>query len=190
MKIMPGLAGVLLLVACSTPDGGADAADGGGVGAQAGSTADTDSGTDQTPTSALSYVAMAGASDLYEIQSSSLALQKAQDPQVRAFAQMMIDHHTGTTRQVTAAAQAAGLNPPPPSLMPMQANMIDQLRQAPAGSFDRTYIDQQRTAHRMALALHRTYAERGDTPQLRSAASGAVPIVQQHIERLERMPSG
>jgi putative membrane protein len=142
---------------------------------------------DMTPEAATPFVMMAGASDLYEIESSRLALQKAQRADVRQFAQMLIEHHTMTTEQVTAAARAAGMNPPPPQLMPMQQRMLDELRAASNAEFDRTYVRQQIPAHEMALALHSNYARSGDTPSLRAAASGAVPIVTQHLQQARQM---
>ena len=57
----------------------------------------------ETPTDSASYLTMAGASDLFEIQSSELALEKSQNAGGREFAQMMIDHHRKTTQDVTAA---------------------------------------------------------------------------------------
>jgi len=137
----------------------------------------------QTPTDARSYVTMAGASDLFEIQSSELALEKSRNARVREFAQMMITHHRMTTEQVTAAARAAGMTPPAPQLNSMQRDMMTKLQSASATDFDRTYIEQQRQAHQMALALHQTYAARGDTPQLQQVARTAVPIIQQHIAK-------
>jgi putative membrane protein len=142
---------------------------------------------DATPGTALPFVAMAGASDLYEIESSRLALEKSQSKDVRDFATMMIEHHQMTTQKVTAAAKAAGLNPPPPALMPLQVQMLDQLRKAPAGGFDRLYLSQQTEAHRMALALHQNYAAKGDTPSLRTAATEAVPIVTRHYDHLRHL---
>ena len=170
-------AGLLALTAC---------ADDGTM--SAGSAADTQA--DATPTAALPYVAMAGSSDMYEIESSRLALQRAQSPAVREFAQMMIDHHTMTTQQVTQAAQAAGLTPPPPSLLPPQRAMLDALTPVTgAAECERLYVSQQRDAHRMALALHQNYANNGDRAQLRQAASSAVPVVQRHIDRLQSLPT-
>ena len=64
---------------------------------------------DPTPTARAAYVEMAAASDMFEIQSSQLARSRAQNPAIREFAQMMIDHHTQTTQQLRAAAQAAGV---------------------------------------------------------------------------------
>ncbi|HEX8380484.1 MAG TPA: DUF4142 domain-containing protein [Allosphingosinicella sp.] len=137
---------------------------------------------DMTPDDRAAYVQMAAASDLFEIQSSQLALSRAQNPEVRAFAQLLIEHHTMTTQQLTAAATAAG-TPPNPTLMPMQAEMISQLQGANGADFDRLFLRQQVPAHEMALALHSNYAGHGDTPTLRTVAAAAVPIVRQHLER-------
>jgi putative membrane protein len=142
---------------------------------------------DMTPNDRVNYVAMAGASDLFEIQSSQIALSKAQRSETRQFAQMLITHHTQTTAALTAAAAASGMNPPPPMLMPMQRQMIDALQGAPAGSFDQLYIHQQVPAHEMALALHQNYAASGDAAPLRAAAASAVPIVQQHLAQARQM---
>jgi putative membrane protein len=137
---------------------------------------------DMTPEQRAAYVEMAAASDLYEIQSGQLAASRAQNADVRAFGQMLVEHHTATTQQLTAAATAAG-TPPSPSLMPMQAEMIAQLQGANGAAFDRIFIRQQVQAHEMALALHSNYASKGDTPTLRTVAAAATPVVRQHLER-------
>jgi putative membrane protein len=157
------------LSACSTMMG-----DGASI-TQAGMSAD------MTPEAAMPYVAMAGANDLYEIQSSQLHHQRGQNQQLHAFATMMIDHHSRTTQATMAAAQAAGMAPPPPVLMPMQREMIARLQSLSGAAFDREYLRQQVIAHGMALALHQNYARAGDTPVLRSSAASAVPVVQGHL---------
>ena len=134
------------------------------------------------------YVQPAGASDRYEIQSSELALTRAQNPAVRAFAQQLIDHHRQSLEQLYAAARAAGMIrthdwmlPPP-----MQA-MVEELQRASGADFDRLYLRQQVQAHEAALALHRDYARDGDVPALRAAAATAVPIVEQHLARARQL---
>ena len=143
-----------------------------------------------TPTTASSYVIMAGASDLYEIQSSQMALQKSQNAAIRQFAQMMIDNHSMTTEQVTAAARTAGLEPMPPVLQDAQARMLSQLQPLNGAAFDAAYLNQQRTAHQMALTLHGNYARNGDNGALKQVAAGAGPVVQRHIEQLQGMNAG
>ena len=140
-----------------------------------------------TPVDRTGYVTQAAASDLYEIQSSQIALTKAQRSEVREFAQMLITHHTQTTAALTEAARASGMTPPPPTLTPMQREMIEQLQTASGTGFDQIYMGQQVPAHEMALALHQNYARSGDTPALRTAANSAVPIVQQHLTRAREL---
>jgi putative membrane protein len=142
------------------------------------------------PRDAATYVAKAGASDLYEIQSSQLAQGAGASAKVRDFARMMVDDHTATTRQVTDAARSAGMSPPPPALEPDQQTMLDQLRGLTGSAFDTAYLQQQRTAHDQALALHSGYAKTGDTPALRAVAKSAVPIIRHHIERLQSLSAG
>ena len=139
------------------------------------------------PTEARQFVMMAGASDLFEIQSSRLALQRSRNPQVRRFAQMLITHHTQTTQSVMAAARRARVMTPPPRLMPMQQRMMTELRAARGNNFDSVYLSQQVPAHEMALQLHQNYASNGDRPPLRQAASTAVPIVTRHLEEARQM---
>ena len=172
IKILAAATAVAMsLAACSTMTGGA-ADDQGAMSA------------DMTPEAAMPYVAMAGASDMYEIRSSQLHHQRGQSPQLHSFATMMIDHHTRTTAATMAAAQAAGMNPPPPMLMPMQQEMIARLEGLNGAAFDREYARQQVAAHQMALALHQNYARAGDTPSLRASAAAAVPVVRGHLDQI------
>ena len=144
---------------------------------------------DMTPEERTAYVRMAASSDMYEIQSSQIALSKAQSPAVRGFAQMMVRDHSNTTEQLMAAARAAGIPPMTPQMMPMHADMVARLQAASAGaSFDRLYAQQQLMAHQQALALHSNYAARGDTPALRAVAGAATPIVRGHLEMVQRWP--
>ena len=83
---------------------------------------------------------------------------------------MLVAHHTQTIATLTATATASGMTPPIPVLTPMQQEMMEELRNERAASFDRVYLRQQLPAHEMALALHRNYAANGDAAPLRAAA--------------------
>jgi putative membrane protein len=136
---------------------------------------------------AMPYARMAAASDLFEIQSSQIALQVSQNPETRRFAQMLIDHHTRTTQTLMAAAASARMTMPPPMLDTRKQQMIEELRRTPAAQFDMVYLMQQVPAHQEALALHSTFAARGDNGALRAAATAAVPLVQQHLTEAQAM---
>lgn len=168
-QLLAAAAAAALLAGCST------------MGADGTATTAAGAPADMTPSTRDAYAQMAAASDLFEIQSSQLALTRAKNPAVRDFARMMIDHHTNTTNQLMSAAQAAGMGMVAPQLMPMQQQMMTRLQAASEAQFDRVYMRQQVPAHEMALALHSNYAQNGDTPALKVVAAGAVPIVTQHL---------
>ena len=141
---------------------------------------------DKTPTQRGAYVEMAAASDLFEIQSGRMAAERGQSAAVRAFGSMLVEHHQRTTAQLAAAATASGTMPTP-DLMPMQVQMLAELRAASGAAFDRLFVRQQVQAHEMALALHTNYASNGDTPALRAVASAAAPVVRQHLDQARGM---
>lgn len=136
------------------------------------------------------YVAAAGASDQFEIQSSQIAVSKSPNAATRKYAQMLIRHHMKTTAATVKAARKAGLNPPPPVLDPGAAPSIAELQNAAAADFDRVYFGQQVPAHQAALDLHQSYAAGGDQAPLRTSAKAAVPIVKQHLAGAQKMMAG
>ena len=134
------------------------------------------------------YMAMSASSDQFEIQSSQLALQASQNQAVRNFANLMIAHHQATTANLVSAAQSAGLTPPPPTLLPMHAQMLQQLQAAGTGAaFDAAYKQAQIMSHQEALNLQTNYANGGDVPALRQVAAATAPIVQQHLSSAQTL---
>lgn len=136
------------------------------------------------------YVMAAGQSDLYEINSSQIAVRKSTTPAIRRYAEMLVKHHQKTTAATVAAARKAGMTPPAPMLDPGAAASIAELQSATPADFDRLYLGQQVPAHQAALALHKGYGTGGDKPQLRATARKAVPIVQQHLTLAQTMMRG
>ncbi|HYI42597.1 MAG TPA: DUF4142 domain-containing protein [Sphingomicrobium sp.] len=134
-----------------------------------------------SPLYAPMFLQMAASSNTWEIESSQLAHQMGRSPAVHSFASMIIADHTLLGTQLMAAAQAAGLTPPPPAMLPPEQAMLDQLRAAPPGTFDVAYRDAQVMAHQKAVTLFQNYASSGDNPTLRAAAAQALPKLQQHL---------
>ena len=129
------------------------------------------------------YVMQAGASDLFEKTSSKL-VANSKDPKVRQYAAMMIKDHTTSTNQVKAAAMKDKVKVMPPKLNSMQADMIAQLRATTGTARDQLYMQQQAQSHQMALQLQQGYAANGSATNLKAAAAGIVPVVQNHIAML------
>lgn len=136
---------------------------------------------------AQAYLFNGGAGDVFEISTSTMAVQHSQNPAVRAFATMLIADHTNLTNGALGTAKGAGVMAPPPVLSPAQMGMITQLMAAGPAGFDSAYLQQQVNAHQMALAMQQGYAAHGDTPALRQGAASAVPVIQGHLANAQRL---
>lgn len=143
------------------------------------------------PASGQEYADMASASDLFEIESSQLALERTQNPEIREFAQMLVTDHQNSTAALREAAQTAEpavtVNP---ALTPTQQSDMDALTAAGEAEFDQAYLDAQVRAHEMALAMLQGYAEQGDVESLTQHASQTAGPVEQHLERARELQGG
>jgi putative membrane protein len=135
------------------------------------------------------FAAMAASSDMFEIQSSELALQKDVSPEVKEFAQMMINDHTTASKNLIAAAQQDGVSVPGEMTTRHTAKIGALGDLSGAGGFDAKYIDEQVAAHREALALMTAYAEGGDSPALKAHAHKTAPVIQMHFEHVQKLDS-
>jgi putative membrane protein len=139
---------------------------------------------------AADYVTNAALGDMYEIESSKLALEKAQSPEVKKFAQQMVTDHTATTKKLKDTVAQANLSlSPPAALDARRQGMIDNLKSASGADFDRAYLDQQTAAHREALTLHSGFAQDGDNDALKKLAAKTAPRIQHHLDMVKQLDS-
>ncbi len=131
---------------------------------------------------ALSYVLLAGSGDLFEIRSSQLALQRSVSPELRAYAQTMVEQHPQLTQTLLASALQGGVVAPPPTLINRHANFLNMLSASGPDQFDLTYLRMMAVNHNESALLHTYYAQAGDNPSLRTAAAAAAPVVTAHLQ--------
>ena len=131
--------------------------------------------------SAASYVAAASSIDLFELKSAELALQRAQDPANRAFAERVLNAHQGTSAQLSFAGRRLNLLPSA-SLNPQHQAMLDAL--AATSDFDNTYRAQQSIIVEQGVQLHGGYAKAGDSATLRPVAENAESVMRANLRAL------
>jgi len=139
-------------------------------------------------TSTKGFVDGAAVSDMYEVQAGQLALMRAKSPDVKMFAQKMIDDHTKSTNQLkTILAKAAPNFMPPMQLDARREGMLNDLKGAKDQDFDGRYIAQQINAHNEAVVLLRGYAKNGDNPDIKMFAQETLPVVQMHLDMIKQI---
>jgi putative membrane protein len=131
--------------------------------------------------STAAYVAAASSIDLFEMKSAELALQRAQDPGNRAFAERALNAHRGTSAQLSYAGRRLNLLPSA-SLNPDHQAMLDAL--AATSDFDNTYRAQQGIVVEEGVRLHGNFARSGNSPTLRPIAENAENVMRANLQAL------
>ena len=129
---------------------------------------------------------MAAHSDSFEIKSSQLALQKSSNPEVKQYAQKMIDEHTQSTNQLKQIAAQTGMTLPSDPGSFNQA-VLDQLTPLTGSAFDRAYLEAQANGHMQAVALFRTEMGRGQETALKQFATQLLPTIEQHYSMASQL---
>ncbi|WP_053845540.1 DUF4142 domain-containing protein [Paracidovorax avenae] len=122
-----------------------------------------------------------------EVKSSQLALQKAQNPKVRAFAQQMVDDHTRANQEL--AALAAGKNVRVPEGPPLvQEGKLKLLGTADGADFDKRYMESMGLqAHRDTIELFEKGARDARDPEVKAFAQKTLPKLRQHLEMAQQV---
>lgn len=124
-----------------------------------------------------------------EIQTSRIALDRSRNDAVRAFAQMMIDQHTGVESQMQQLLSRKGMTPMDNQLSTrMKANLavtLPALQARSGADFDMNYMQHQVDAHTLTLnALDSALIPQAQDAELRMMLTNTVrPAVAMHLER-------
>jgi len=130
-----------------------------------------------------SYALNTAMNDMFEVESSKVALDRSKAADVKKFAQEMIDVHTKTTDELKARVVKSGMIIDMPAMLDnMHKGLLDELKNASADQFDARYIAQQKNAHNEALMLNRNYAKNGDVADLKALALDTEPRIEMHIQ--------
>jgi putative membrane protein len=125
-----------------------------------------------------------------EVEVSQLALSKTQNPQVRTFAQQMIDDHTKANSELQALAKQKSLKVPDAPDMMHRASL--KMLQAKSGTgFDESYISQMNKDHDKAMALFQEAAASGKVDSdLKALASKTLPTLEKHHQLVSQLAAG
>lgn len=135
----------------------------------------------------LQFIAVAAGSGMYEVEAARLALTRAASPQVRAFAQMLADHHAAGNNELMALVSSKGQRVAP-GLPPALQQKVNTLSGLSGEAFDREFI---RTTgvqdHLAAVAAfeqgRRSVADR----DLAAFIDKTLPVLRSHLQEAQNL---
>jgi len=132
--------------------------------------------------STANFVKEAAISDMFEIQSSQLAAERADDP-TKAFARQMIADHTKTSGELKEMVQSGKVKAEiPAALDGTHQSKLDTLKGLQGADFTKQYHSDQVKAHKDAVDLFGRYAKGGDDQGLKAWAGKTQPALDHHLK--------
>ena len=119
--------------------------------------------------------------NLAEIQAGKLAADKAQDQDVKQFAQKMVEEHTQAQKELEQLAQTKGVTLPASPDSKHQA-MMKNLSALSGEKFDREYMSRGGVAdHKATRDLLKRVEDRAKDADLKALAGKALAAVEEHL---------
>jgi putative membrane protein len=142
----------------------------------------------QTP-STQDFVTKAATGDMFEIESSKLAQQRA-DANSKEFAAKMIKDHTETSNELKALITSGKVRANLPTAMDSaHQTKLDKLKGLNGAGFDLEYDEMQRAAHKDAVSLFEQYSKGGENADLKAFATKHLPHLKEHQKMADALKS-
>lgn len=128
------------------------------------------------------FINKAAIANMFEIETSKLAQDRAMSPEVKKFANMMVKEHgkTGTQLKTLLAKDSNDGLVLPEALDEAHTNKLNALKEAVDGKFDSAYMKVQADAHDDVVDLFEDYAEDGTHADLKQFAKTTLPALEHH----------
>ena len=132
------------------------------------------------------FVMMAGGGNVGEIRLGELALKNSNNPDVKAFAQMMVTDHSKANDQLLAVAKDHNIDFPPAP--PAAAYKMSQTMLSLKGpEFDKVYMGELVKAHTNALAALKKAKGEVKDELLTAYVEGSETMVAKHLKKAKEL---
>ena len=119
----------------------------------------------------------------------ALALKKATNADVKAFAKLMMAEHHALRVAGEELAKQLGLTPKLPERDPLAGytrnEMVALQKTAKGAEFDQTYIDHEVSIHQAVLDLANQARVTTQTAELRDLIQKAIPVITKHLAQAQ-----
>ena len=136
---------------------------------------------DKPPTAAAPFIGAAAMDGLAEVEHGRLAAQNASSPEVKRFAQRMVDDHSKAAGELKglAAKKEVALET---ELDDQHQATQDQLAKLKGAAFDKAYMSHMVKAHLEAVAQFQQEAKAGQDADVKAWAAKTLPTLQEHLK--------
>jgi putative membrane protein len=130
------------------------------------------------------FVTKASHDNQVEIQVAQLATQRASNPDVKNFAQRLVDDHTQLGQQMQQLASTKGITLKEENKEDREDKKLSKLS---GSDFDREFVKRMVAEHKKDLKEFKDRADDSKDPELKALVQATVPKLQQHLQIAQQL---
>lgn len=129
----------------------------------------------------VSFLTEAAQGGQAEIALGRIALEKSSNPDVKQFAQRLVDDHSKASSELQQIAASKGVTLPKEPSADQKAE-ADEMASLSGADFDRAFIEHAVSDHEKDVQAFQDESKMSDDPDVKAFASKTVPTLQQHLD--------
>jgi putative membrane protein len=128
----------------------------------------------------------ASAGGLAEVNLGRIGVQRAVNPEVRRFAQRMVDDHSKANQELINLANRKGFTLAR-TMDQEHQQLADRLMKMSGEEFDRTFMKHMLKDHKDAVALFEAKSQNARDPDLKQFATMTLPTLREHLRMAQQL---
>jgi len=133
----------------------------------------------------IEFVLDAAKGGLAEVELGKLASDRAQNDEVKKFAQRMVDDHSKANEQLKQIAESKSIKLPT-EVEPKDKALMQRLEKLNGAAFDRAYMTAMVNDHVKDVSEFKREANAGRDSQVKSFASSTLPTLEEHLQQAKQ----
>lgn len=133
-----------------------------------------------------SFLETASQGNVAEVEIAKLALKKSQNPDVRAFAERMIQDHQMLGKKMAPFLTQAGVQPST-SLNTLHQHLYNKLNGLSGAAFDKEYVDAMDKDHHTDLKEFQKEVSDTQDAQLKPVVAQGEKVIAEHTEMIDNL---
>jgi len=134
----------------------------------------------------LAFMNDAAPGGMAEVELGKMAASKAQNAEVKAFGQKMVEDHSkaGEELKQIAAQKKVML---PPDVLPAHKQLMEKLSKLSGADFDKEYVAAMIEAHEKDVAAFENVSKTAADADVKAFATKTLPTLKMHLEMIKAM---
>jgi len=133
----------------------------------------------------IEFILDAAKGGMAEVELGKLAANRAQNDEVKKFAQRMVDDHSKANDQLKQIAESKGIKLPT-DVESKDKALMQRLEKLNGAAFDRAYMNAMVNDHVKDVGEFKREANSGRDSQVKSFASSTLPTLEEHLQQAKQ----